>query len=175
MSYGIIKAGKVTNIVEATPEFAAEQGWPLVPAGFGIGDNYVSGKFSKLTVPTPTLAVRRETLLQRVGQVWDAEEKGGTYALGWNVRTDAESQAKITGAVVAFANDPTLGLVHYELTPGVWLEIDEPTMCGLGVIVAQHVKACAARARVLSEAVQAAATHAAMDAAEAQIDNGWPA
>ncbi|SFV33131.1 protein of unknown function [Devosia crocina] len=124
--------------------------------------------------PQPTLAERREELMPRLGQRWDAAEKGGTSAMGWNVRTDAEGQAKITGGVVAFTNDPTLGTVPYEIQPGVWVDLDEPTMCALGVIVTQHVKACASRARAISEAIQSANSHAAMDDAEAAIGEGWP-
>jgi hypothetical protein len=174
MTFAVIQNGKVTNIAEANPEFAANQGWPEVPDGFGIGDIYRNGQFSKPAAPSLTLAERREQLMPRLGKRWDAEEKGGTSALGWTVRTDAEGQAKITGGIVAFTNDPTLGSVPYELTPGMWLDLDEPTMCALGVVVAQHVKACAARARVISGAIQAATTHAAMDAAEAEIEVGWP-
>ncbi|WP_173087716.1 DUF4376 domain-containing protein [Devosia sp. 1635] len=174
MRVAIIANGKVTNVAEADPELAAGMGWPEIPASFGIDDLYSKGQFSKPSPRTLTLAERSEQLIPRLGQRWDAEEKGGTSALGWTVRTDAEGQAKITGGIVAFTNDPTLGSVPYELTPGVWLDLDEPTMCALGVVVAQHVKACAARARVISEAIQAASTPAAMDAVEAEIEVRWP-
>jgi hypothetical protein len=50
------------------------------------------------------------------------------------------------GGIVAFAIDPTLGTVPYELTLGVWLDVDEPTICAPGAVVAQHVSLCIASA-----------------------------
>lgn len=49
MRYAIIKNGKVSNIAEATPEFAAEQGW-VEAQNANIGDLYENGVF---TTPAP--------------------------------------------------------------------------------------------------------------------------
>lgn len=40
MTYAIIEAGTVVNVVLATPEYAAEQGWVELPDGAGIGWTY---------------------------------------------------------------------------------------------------------------------------------------
>lgn len=44
MTYGIIANGIVANIAEASPEFAAEQGWVELPEGAGIGWRYEGGE-----------------------------------------------------------------------------------------------------------------------------------
>ena len=37
-NYAIIENGKVVNAIVATPEYAAQYGYVLLPEGFGIGD-----------------------------------------------------------------------------------------------------------------------------------------
>lgn len=100
-------------------------------------------------------------------------ETGGTTINGAPIRTDEVSQAKITGAVNLFANDPTLDAIDWEAQPGVWVTIDEVAMTAIGVAAGRHVQACFSRARVLSEAVEAATDQAELDAVD--IEAGWPA
>jgi hypothetical protein len=144
----------------------------------GIGVKRVNGtvRFVHALVSAPilTLSERRSTLLPRLAQKRWEVETGGIVAMGVPVRTDEVGQAKLTGALALFDNDPTLAAIDWEAQPGVWITLDPPTIEGLGVLVGRHVQACFSRARVVSEAIQAAVTHAAMDAAEAEIDQGWP-
>ena len=44
-NYAIIENGKVINTVVAEADFAAEQGWVLLPEGAGIDWDYVNDKF----------------------------------------------------------------------------------------------------------------------------------
>jgi len=54
MSYAIIKNALVINSVEADADYAAEQGWVLLPEGAGIGWSYIDGEFVDLRpVPEP--------------------------------------------------------------------------------------------------------------------------
>lgn len=39
-NYAVIENGTVTNTVEATPDFAAQQGWTDLPLGYQIGDEF---------------------------------------------------------------------------------------------------------------------------------------
>lgn len=124
--------------------------------------------------PQPTLAQRRDIALPRLSQKRWEVETGGIVAMGVSVRTDEIGQSKLTGALALFDNDPTLTSVDWEAQPGVWVTLDGPTVAGLGVLVGRHVQACFSRARVVGEAILAATTHDAMDAAIAEIETGWP-
>ena len=54
MSYAIIKNALVINSVEADADYAAEQGWVLLPEGAGIGWSYIDGEFvDNRPVPEP--------------------------------------------------------------------------------------------------------------------------
>jgi hypothetical protein len=48
MSYAIIENTLVINSVEAEADYAAEQGWVLLPKGAGIGWAYIDGEFVDL-------------------------------------------------------------------------------------------------------------------------------
>lgn len=52
MSYAIIENTLVINSVEAEADYAAEQGWVLLPKGAGIGWSYIDGEFVDLR-PAP--------------------------------------------------------------------------------------------------------------------------
>lgn len=51
-NYAVIENGKVVNAVVAKADFAAEQGWVLLPEGAGIDWDYVDGEFVD-NRPTP--------------------------------------------------------------------------------------------------------------------------
>jgi len=56
-SYAIIESGLVVNAAEAEADYAAEQGWVLLPEGAGIGWSYVDGEFvDNRPAPEPTPA-----------------------------------------------------------------------------------------------------------------------
>jgi len=58
--------GIVTNIVEASSEFAAEQGWPEIPDGFGIGDLFDGETFSSPVEPAADLEAHRSSAMRRI-------------------------------------------------------------------------------------------------------------
>lgn len=60
-NFAIIENGKVTNVVVAEAEYAAEQNWVELTDGAGIDWDYVDGQFvdnriapEAVTPPTPT-------------------------------------------------------------------------------------------------------------------------
>jgi hypothetical protein len=68
-SYAIIENGLVVNAAEAEADYAAEQGWVLLPEGAGIGWSYVDGEFVDLRpapepMPTPPPPTKEELLAQ---------------------------------------------------------------------------------------------------------------
>jgi hypothetical protein len=68
-SYAIIENGTVINAVKAEANYAAEQGWVLLPENAGIGFSYVDGAFVDLRpapepAPAPPLPTKEELLAQ---------------------------------------------------------------------------------------------------------------
>ena len=68
-SYAIIENGLVVNSAEAEADYAAEQGWILLPEGAGIGWSYVDGKFvdnrpAPEPIPAPPPPTKEELLAQ---------------------------------------------------------------------------------------------------------------
>ena len=72
-NYAIIKDGIVVNAAVAEAEFAAEQGWVLLPERAGVGWSYVDGQFvdnrppmPEYVEPTAPAAPTREELLAQL-------------------------------------------------------------------------------------------------------------
>jgi hypothetical protein len=68
-SYAIIENGAVVNAAEAEADYAAEQGWVLLPEGAGIGYSYIDGEFVDLRpapepAPAPPPPTKEELLAQ---------------------------------------------------------------------------------------------------------------
>ncbi|CAH1657239.1 conserved hypothetical protein [Hyphomicrobiales bacterium] len=147
-----------------------------VPAGkrvVGTTAGYVAGELVEMHTleDIPLDEMKADKLTALAQRRWEAETGGITVA-GALIRTDATSQAKITGAVSLFQADPTLTSIDWEAQPGVFVALDAATMTAIGIAVGRHVQACFSRGRVLSEAITAAITLAALDAID--INQGWP-
>jgi len=69
-NYAIIKDGIVVNAAAADADFAAEQGWVLLPEFAGVGWSYVDGQFvdnrPPAAEPTAPAAPTREELLAQL-------------------------------------------------------------------------------------------------------------
>lgn len=120
---------------------------------------------------TLTIAQRRERLHALIRARRKEVEAGGIVVDGAPIRTDETSQAKIAGAISLFDKDPTLVTIDWEAAPGIWVALDKTTVETIGVAVGRHVQAAFSQARALGEAVEAASTHAALDAVD--VNEGW--
>lgn len=120
--YAIITNGTVENIVKATPEFAAEQGWIEATREVSIGWLYDGQTF---TAPEPDPISSEEVNTERdrriaAGFTWN----GNTY------QSDADSLSNIAGAAtsaVAFmvaGGSPTEVYWADPSQPFVWLTVD---------------------------------------------------
>lgn len=98
-------------------------------------------------------------------------ETGGVMFNGVLIRTDPDSQARITGAYTLLQADPTLTEVDWEAQPQQWVTVDADTMKAIGIAVGRHVQACFSTLRAVQAAIAAGTitTTAEIDAA------GWPA
>lgn len=98
MKYAVIDENRVVNLAEATPEFAAEQGW-IEAQNAKIGDLYENGVF---TTPAPdadfaatTIRVKRNMLLLSSDwtQVADAPVDQAAWAVYRQALRDVPSQS----------------------------------------------------------------------------------
>jgi hypothetical protein len=119
----------------------------------------------------PLEDLRAAKLAALAAKRWSVET-GGVLVGGVLVRTDGNSQAKITGAVSLFQSDPNLLSIDWEAQPGVWVTLDAATMKVIGLAVGRHVQGCFGRAKALSVQILATADETALDAID--IEAGWP-
>lgn len=105
MRYAIIKAGKVSNIIEADAEFATRVGAITMPSDISIGDSYVGGVFTKAPEPVVDLNALDADALNRVL----AEEGSVVRALALLVMDELNAHAaKITAILNAADNASSL-------------------------------------------------------------------
>lgn len=124
--------------------------------------------------PTPTIAERRQDLIQRVEQVRWEKETGGLNFAGAPIPTDDRAKTLIMGARTAAVELGDTYEDEWKIAPGLYVTLDAATAVALGDALREHVKACFAREKVLTLAILAASTHPALDAIEADIETGWP-
>ena len=101
---------------------------------------------------------------------WD-KQNGGTTVNGITIRTDADSQRMIAGAIDLFDKNPSLTAIDFEAQPNEWATLDAAAMTAIGVAVGMHIQACFSNAKALSQAVEAAGSYAALAAID--IEAGW--
>ncbi len=92
-NYAVIENNLVVNNVVSEPEYAAEQGWILMPEAVGIGWSYANGNFVNENIPIIDEKVT-EVQVQSALDVF-AQEKG------FDNINDAASYANSTNEVWA--------------------------------------------------------------------------
>lgn len=129
---------------------------------------------ARLPGPELTFAERRAAKLSALAnRRWQAET-GGIVVGGVSVKTDRESQGKLTAAYVKAMNDPGFAIANWKVAPGVFVQLDAAGIIAIGDAVTAHVQSCFDREVDLDAAIMAVADGdvAALDAID--IDTGWP-
>lgn len=93
MKYAIIKNGKVENIVVATPEYAAQQGWAECPEGVNIGWNF-DGSGEPLPPPPDTEGESSNVRAERNGKLLKSDVM--VLPDRWSAMTQQQQQAWAT-------------------------------------------------------------------------------
>ena len=97
-------------------------------------------------------------------------ETGGVTLGETFVNTDRDTQAKLIAARIMAKEDATYS-VNWKLPTG-FVTLDAPTIIAIADGVRAHVQAAFDREKALLSEIEAATTHAALDAID--INTGWP-
>lgn len=81
-------------------------------------------------------------------------ETGGMTFMGMPIPTDRETQAKLSGAVVAFQAGALTGSIDWKTAAG-WVQLDQTAVTGLASAVAAHVQAAFSSEKSVSAAIDA--------------------
>jgi hypothetical protein len=97
----------------------------------------------------------KQTKLQEIAyERWKEETGGITLPDGTVVKTDRESQALLTAAVLKAQDDPDY-VVNWKAKNG-WIQIDAATLTAIADAVRAHVQACFDKEKQLTEKIMAA-------------------
>lgn len=124
----------------------------------------------RFNVENKTLADRKAELISALANKRWQIETGGVTLGGMTIPTDRDTQSIVDRAVKAFADGDITGAIDFKTAAG-FVQIDETAMRAIKAAGAQHIQACFTRERELTAAIDAAATHAALDAIDITV--GW--
>ena len=149
--------------------------WPI-PSGHRIVSTTLSddGGMPRWLVESeavPLAELRAAKLAALAARRWQAETAGITVE-GVPVMSDRESQGLIVGAALQAVIDPAYTL-RWKTAAGAFVALSATELLAVAQAVRAHVQACFDREAALTEAINAAADVAALDAAD--IGAGWPA
>ena len=98
------------------------------------------------------------------------KETAGIVINGMTIKTDVDSQAKLTGAWSFSQLNPAI-LIDWKAESG-WIQIDAATIAAIAGAVAAHVQSCFSTERIHAEAIAALVTSEEVQSYD--ITNGWP-
>ena len=132
-----------------------------------------SGAVIQELAPTPIIYTLETAKAQRLNELAAyryTKETAGITLNGAGIKTDLESQAKISGAWSAAQMNPAI-LIDWKGENG-WIQIDAATITAIAMAVANHVQACFSNERIHAEAIGALET--AEDVQNYDFTTGWP-
>jgi Domain of unknown function (DUF4376) len=101
---------------------------------------------------------------------WQREVAGMSF-MGVPLATDAISQTKYIGAVIAAQIDPQV-TIRWKAASGAFLTLDAATIIGVAQAVRAHVQSCFNRESDLVDLINSQTTVPAIEAVD--ITQGWP-
>jgi hypothetical protein len=112
----------------------------------------------------------RNALLERLAEKRRSVETGGVNFGGVVIRTDAESQAKVSGALLHVGRNPNT-VIDWKGANG-WGQLTKTQVEAISDAVAGHVQACFTAEKNHWNAIQAITDIAQLEAYN--LDTGWP-
>lgn len=123
----------------------------------------------RTALPTFT-EIKSNKLADLAAYRWE-KETGGTTFNGMLVATDAVSQTKYVGAVVASQIDPLINL-KWKLSSGDFVSLNAESLIAVSMAVRTHIQACFDRESELKILIDSAISEEELDAIN--ITTGWP-
>ena len=110
-------------------------------------------------------------------QRW-AVETAGITVNGSNISTDAQTQAKLSGALQLVQADDTI-LIDWKGSDGSWVQLNAASVTAIAMAVGSHVQACFTREKELHTAVDNAVDSDALDLIDIEAgsvdgNGSWP-
>lgn len=156
-------------VVEIRPEPASWQRNAAEPTLAVDGDGRrVTATYA--LEPRPLATVKSERLAALSAHRWRIET-GGITISGVQVRTDIESQGKITGAAALVKEVPDT-VIDWKGASG-WVQLDAETMTAIALAVGTHIQGCYSAEKAHAAAISACNTAEA--AGTYDFTGGWPA
>lgn len=120
--------------------------------------------------PMPLESARVQALNQLANIRW-RKETSGIVVGGAPIKTDAESQGKLTSAYVMASKDPDFS-VRWKIERGAFTTLNASSIIAVGDAVTEHVQACFSREDELTTAILSASNSSEL--AEIDMEIGWP-
>lgn len=149
------------------------EGWtrqPLPSLAEGEGARW-DGRGWLVTSAAGRFAARKdEKLAVLAARRWRAET-GGIVFMTMAIKTDEDTQRKITGAYVQADKNPAF-TARWKMDAGVFVTLNAATIIAIGDAVTAHIQTCFDKEADLSDLITAAEDEAALEAID--IETGWP-
>lgn len=162
--YGVVEVAEVSPPTVTTGQVAV-LGAPALVAGAW------RQTWTVRTKGPNELAAARLAALESLAAQRFGVETGGIMVSGMRIATDRQTQSTLTAAYVLAKENPAFAL-DWKAGRGEFVTIDAATAIAVAGAVINHVQACFSYEKVLSAAIQGAASFAALDAID--IAAGWP-
>jgi len=142
---------------------AVADGSPDASLDFLSGVLGVEQGAGAVSLPADTLEGAKARKLAELAEWRYRREIGGVVVGGARIKTDRESQATVTAALISI----TQGLatsIDWKAEGGVWITLGLPQITGIAQAVVAHVQACFTLERQYSQDIAAATTIEAVQA-----------
>lgn len=118
----------------------AESGFIEAPDDVVCGFEFDGEKFMPPPPIVPSLEDAIATKLAKLDDYRWQKEIGGAEFRGSIIRTDANSQQKITAVYAMARLDPSYEVPVWEVVPGVFIPLDNSTIIAMGDAVRDHIQ-----------------------------------
>jgi hypothetical protein len=116
-----------------------------------------TGGYAPAPAATMNLQAAKDVKKEAVAAWRYANEIAGISVGGAKVRTDRESQAQLTGALISLQNG-IIQSVDWKDADGQFVQLDTAAVTGIATVVAQHVQSCFTQEKQLCAQIDACAT-----------------
>ncbi len=160
--------------LDIEPEDPCPKGWtrsPLPELGEGETVRWNGRIWVVVGAEELTERLRELKLEALAARRWLAET-GGIMLGEMSIKTDEDTQRKITGAYVKADKDAGFS-ARWKIAPGVFVTLDAATILMIGDAVTAHIQTCFDNEADITADILAAADEAELDAID--IETGWPA